>query len=158
MNRILAAGAAATAAAGAAALAVTIGWTGIAAAAPGHPAKAESAKPAAARQDPPPPLTFASSYRGGQYVTVVKCSGGATPPPLHLGTAAAPLTLSGSGPSTSAMKSASVPTAFKPAYLCTILVEKRLPAPPARKVPKKAVIETGFGGMAGAVARHHPRR
>jgi hypothetical protein len=35
-------------------------------------------------------------------------------------------------------------------------VEKRLPAPP-RKVPKKVVIDTGFGGKAGAVAHHHPR-
>lgn len=146
-----------TAAAAAAALAVTIAWTGTAAAAPGHPAKAAHGRLAAAhRASPPPPLKFASQFGGGQYVTVVKCTGGSTPPPIRLGGSAQPLTVSGSGPSATALKSASVPGAFKPAYLCTILVEKRLPAP-VRKVPKKVVIETGFGGKAGAVAHHHPR-
>lgn len=152
MKRILAAGAA-TAAASAAALAVTIAWTGTAAAAPGQPAKADHGRLAAAQQAAPPVLKFATAFRG-QYVTLVKCSGGTTPPPVHLGSSAQPLTVTGSGSSATALKSLSAPGAFKPAYLCTILVEKRVPP---RKVPKKVVIETGFGGEAGAVAHHHPR-
>lgn len=153
MKRILAAGAATAAAAGAAALAVTA-WTGTAAAAPGQPAKAGQGRLTAAHQATTPTRKFASVFAGGQYVTVVTCKGGSVPPPVHLGGSATPLTLAGSGPSATALKSASTPGAFKPAYLCTIFVEKRVPAP---KVPKKVVIETGFGGEAGAVAHHHPR-
>lgn len=90
-------------------------------------------------------------------MTVVTCTGKNAPPPIRLGGSAPPLTVTGSGPSATALKSASVPGAFKPAFLCTIVVEKRVPIKKVRKPLKKVVIGTGFGGKAGAVAHHHPR-
>ena len=116
---------------------------------------------------------------GGKYVTVVRCTGTvSTPPPVRLARLDDPLTVRGAHPATAVVKLLAKPKAYKTVYTCTVIVEEKVPAAKKKKnlVAKKScelgtslgwggrgrtchplvILDTGFGGEAGPVARHHP--
>ncbi|HEY1670625.1 MAG TPA: hypothetical protein VGG54_33420 [Trebonia sp.] len=139
------------------------------------PAKAtgKQAKPASSL-----PTEIASEIDGGKYVTVVRCQGVDSPPPVHLGKPGTPLIVSGGGPSSAISKMLKQADPYKDIYTCTVLVEEKVPAKPraavtkkiaAHKVrgceiatgggtrcTKKVTLNTGFGGLAPQVKQHHP--
>ena len=139
------------------------------------PAKATAlqAKPASSL-----PTEIASELDGGKYVTVVRCQGVDSPPPVHLGKPGTPLIVSGGGPSSAISKMLKHADPYKDIYTCTVLVEEKVPAKPraavtkkiaAHKVrgceiatgggtrcTKKVTLNTGFGGLAPQVKQHHP--
>ena len=126
------------------------------------------------------PTEIASELDGGKYVTVVRCQGVDSPPPVHLGKPGTPLIVSGGGPSTAIAKMLKQADPYKDIYTCTVLVEEKVPAKPrtavtkkiaAHKVrgsrceiaaggrtrcTKKVTLDTGFGGLAPQVKDHHP--
>jgi hypothetical protein len=136
-------------------------------------ATAQQAKPASSR-----PTEIASELDGGKYVTVVRCQGVDSPPPVHLGKPGTPLIVSGGGPSSAISKMIKDADPYKDIYTCTVLVEEKVPAKPrtavtkkiaAHKVrgceittagstrcTKKVTLNTGFGGLARQVRQHHP--
>jgi hypothetical protein len=136
-------------------------------------ATARQAKPASSR-----PTEIASELDGGKYVTVVRCQGVDSPPPVHLGKPGTPLIVSGGGPSSAISKMLKQADPYKDIYTCTVLVEEKVPARPraavtkkiaAHKVrgceiasgggtrcTKKVTLNTGFGGLAPQVKQHHP--
>ena len=136
-------------------------------------ATAQQAKPASSL-----PTEIASELDGGKYVTVVRCQGVDSPPPVHLGKPGTPLIVSGGGPSSAISKMLKQADPYKDIYTCTVLVEEKVPAKPraavtkkiaAHKVrgceiatggrtrcTKKVTLNTGFGGLAPQVKQHHP--
>ena len=136
-------------------------------------ATAQQAKPASSL-----PTEIASELDGGKYVTVVRCQGVDSPPPVHLGKPGTPLIVSGGGPSAAISKMLKQADPYKDIYTCTVLVEEKVPAKPraavtkkiaAHKVrgceiatgggtrcTKKVTLNTGFGGLAPQVKQHHP--
>jgi hypothetical protein len=124
------------------------------------------------------PTEIASELDGGKYVTIVRCQGVDSPPPVHLGKPGTPLIVSGGGPSTAIAKMLKQADPYKDIYTCTVLVEEKVPATPraavtkkvaAHKVrgceiatggstrcTKKVTLNTGFGGLAPQVRHHHP--
>jgi hypothetical protein len=125
-----------------------------------------------------PPTEIASELDGGKYVTIVRCQGVDSPPPIHLAKPGTPLTVSGAGPSAAIFKMLKQADPYKDIYTCTVLVEEKVPAKPraavtkkiaAHKVPgsgceiapggtrctKKVALNTGFGGLARQVKHHH---
>lgn len=136
-------------------------------------ATAKQAKPASSL-----PTEIASELDGGKYVTVVRCQGVDSPPPVHLGKPGTPLIVSGGGPSSAISKMLKQADPYKDVYTCTVLVEEKVPAKPraavtkkiaAHKVrgceiaagggtrcTKKVTLNTGFGGLAPQVKQHHP--
>ena len=136
-------------------------------------ATAKRAKPASSR-----PTEIASELDGGKYVTVVRCQGVDSPPPVHLGKPGTPLIVSGGGPSAAISKMLKQADPYKDIYTCTVLVEEKVPAKPraavtkkiaAHKVrgceiaagggtrcTKKVTLNTGFGGLAPQVKQHRP--
>ena len=88
---------------------------------------------------------IASETSGGKYVTVVTCSGGATPPPIKLGAPGTPLTASGTGPSAGLSAMLSKPNPYKTVYTCSVTVEeKTIPAKPeAKAAVRKTKCELG---------------
>jgi hypothetical protein len=126
------------------------------------------------------PTEIASELDGGKYVTVVRCQGVDSPPPVHLGKPGTPLIVSGGGPSAAISKMLKQADPYKDIYTCTVLVEEKVPAKPraavtkriaAHKVrgsrcdiatgggtrcTKKVTLDTGFGGLAPQVKDHHP--
>ena len=131
------------------------------------------------------PTEIASEFDGGKYVTIVQCQGVDSPPPVRLGQPGTPLTVSGVGPSAAIFKMLKQADPYKNVYTCTVLVKEKVPAKPradvtkkikAHKVrgsgceiatggnatggnarcTKKVTLNTGFGGLAGQVKRHHP--
>jgi hypothetical protein len=123
------------------------------------------------------PTEIASELDGGKYVTVVRCQGVDSPPPVHLGKPGTPLIVSGGGPSTAIAKMLKQADPYKDIYTCTILVEEKVPAKPAAvtkkiaahkvrgceiatgggaRCTKKVTLNTGFGGLAPQVTHHHP--
>jgi hypothetical protein len=135
---------------------------------------------AAARAAANPSVSIGSETSGGKYVTVVHCSGGATPPPLKVGQPGTPLTASGTGPSAGLLAMLSKPNPYKTVYTCTVTVEEKTTAvagpqeksahracelsgssgasgsSSAKVCHKGVTLNTGFGGMAKQVAGHHP--
>lgn len=131
------------------------------------------------------PLQITSQLDNGQYVTVVQCHGSVnTPPPVEVGQPDAPLTVHGSGLTSGILATMKKPNAYKAVYACTVVVKERVAAKPKPK-PRtaghhsctvvsgtgsgagsaggaggkrcnKVTLNTGFGGMAAQVARHHP--
>jgi hypothetical protein len=120
-----------------------------------------------------------SDFGGGKYVTVVRCTGtGSTPPPVRFARLDDPLTVRGARPAAAVIKLLAKPKTYKTVYSCTVIVKEKVP--PAKKkthlVAKKScelgtgrgwigrwlschpevILNTGFGGEAGPVARHHP--
>ena len=180
MNRVTAVAATLATAAAATMAAATIG-PAMAAPRPmaGHPAAhvktttALQAKPTSSL-----PIEIASELDGGKYVTVVRCQGVDSPPPVHLGKPGTPLIVSGGGPSAAISKMLKQADPYKDIYTCTVLVEEKVPAKPraavtkkiaAHKVhgceiatgggtrcTKKVTLDTGFGGLAPQVKDHHP--
>jgi hypothetical protein len=164
------------------AVAATLATATMAAAAAIVPAMAAprpvAAHPAAQHAKLPafPPTVIASELDGGKYVTVVRCHGVDSPPPIHLARPATPLTVSGVGPSAAILKMLKHADPYKNIYTCTVLVEEKVPATPkpVAKVKKahqagceimtggrngcakKVTLNTGFGGLAPQVTRHHP--
>jgi hypothetical protein len=122
---------------------------------------------------PVDPVRNVSQYASGTYVSIVTCHGNGAPPPLRLNAPGTPLTLSGTGPSAGVLQALAKPKAYKNVYTCTIVIKQRVPRPP-KAAPHKCelgvsgmqspvchgtvTLNTGFGGAAGAVARHHPAR
>jgi len=124
------------------------------------------------------PTEIASELDGGKYVTIVSCQGVDSPPPIHLAKRGTPLTVSGAGPSAAIFKMLKQADPYKNIYTCTVLVKEKVPAKPraavtkriaAHKVhgceiaagggtrcTKKVTLNTGFGGLAPQVKRHHP--
>jgi hypothetical protein len=125
------------------------------------------------------PLQIASQLDNGQYVTVVQCHGSVkTPPPVEVGQPDAPLSVHGSSLSTGMLAALKKPNAYKTVYTCTVVVKERVQAKPKPRAAghrtcvvvsgagagggkgghrcKKVTLNTGFGGMASNVARHHP--
>ena len=187
MNRVTAVAATLATAAAATMAAATIGP---AMAAPrsvaGHPAAharsaTAHARTATAKQAKPAsslPTEIASELDGGKYVTVVRCQGVDSPPPVHLGKPGTPLIVSGGGPSSAISKMLKQADPYKDIYTCTILVEEKVPAKPGAAVTKriaahkvrgceiatgggtrctkKVTLNTGFGGLAPQVKQHHP--
>jgi hypothetical protein len=126
------------------------------------------------------PTEIASEFDGGKYVTIVQCQGVDSPPPVHLAERGTPLTVSGVGPSAAIFKLLKQADPYKNVYTCTVLVKEKVPAKPradvtkqikAHKVrgsrceiatgggtrcTKKVTLNTGFGGLAPQVKRHHP--
>jgi hypothetical protein len=124
------------------------------------------------------PTEIASELDGGKYVTIVSCQGVDSPPPIHLAKRGTPLTVSGAGPSVAIFKMLKQADPYKNIYTCTVLVKEKVPAKPraavtkriaAHKVhgceiaagggtrcTKKVTLNTGFGGLAPQVKRHHP--
>ena len=131
------------------------------------------------------PTEIASEFDGGKYVTIVQCQGVDSPPPVRLGQPGTPLTVSGVGPSAAIFKMLKQADPYKNVYTCTVLVKEKVPAKPradvtkkikAHKVrgsgceiatggnatggntrcTKKVTLNTGFGGLAEQVKRHHP--
>jgi hypothetical protein len=126
------------------------------------------------------PTEIASEFDGGKYVTIVQCQGVDSPPPIRLGQRGTPLTVSGVGPSAAIFKMLKQADPYKNVYTCTVLVKEKVPAKPradvtkkvkAHKVrgswceiatggntrcTKKVTLNTGFGGLAAQVKRHHP--
>jgi hypothetical protein len=116
---------------------------------------------------------------GGKYVTVVSCSGKVTvPPPVLLARLDDPLTVHGGHPTPTIEKLLSQPKTYKTIYTCTVVVKVKTPTPKkkSRAVTRprcelgpgggvggpwhmchRVILNTGFGGRAGAVAKHHPR-
>jgi len=193
MNRVTAVAATLATAAAATMAAATIGP---AMAAPrsmaGHPAahakttnahaSSTPAKTTALRAKPTSslPTEIASELDGGKYVTVVRCQGVDSPPPVHLGKPGTPLIVSGGGPSAAISKMLKQADPYKDIYTCTVLVEEKVPAKPRAAVTKKIAahkvrgsrceiatgggtrctkkvsLNTGFGGLAPQVKHHHP--
>jgi hypothetical protein len=193
MNRVTAVAATLATAAAATMAAATIG-PAMAAPRPmaGHPAahaetttahaRSAAAKTTALQAKPAGslPTEIASELDGGKYVTVVRCQGVDSPPPVHLGQPGTPLIVSGGGPSAAISKMLKQADPYKDIYTCTVLVEEKVPAKPrtavtkkiaAHKVrgsrceiaaggrtrcTKKVTLDTGFGGLAPQVKDHHP--
>jgi hypothetical protein len=139
-----------------------------------------------AKQAGDPSRVIAGESDGGKYVTVVTCSGGATPPPIRLAAPGTPLTTSGTGPPAGISAMLRKPNLYKTVYTCSVTVEeKTVPVKPNAKgavrktkcklgsqggsasgsgaggaktaaCSKGVTLNTGFGGMAKQVAGHHP--
>ena len=138
-------------------------------------ATAQQAKPASSL-----PTEIASELDGGKYVTVVRCQGVDSPPPVHLGKPGTPLIVSGGGPSAAISKMLKQADPYKNIYTCTVVVKEKVPAKPSAAVTKKiaahkvrksaceiaagvgthctgkVTLNTGFGGLARQVKHHHP--
>jgi hypothetical protein len=186
MNRVIAAlTTIATAATATIAVAAAVA-PALAAQRPVHARPAAHAKTAARHVKLPGmlPDEIASEFGGGKYITLVHCSGRVTaPPPLRLAKHDAPLTVRGSGPEAAIIKMVAKPHAYKTIYTCTVVVKVKVPV--VIKTHKKTVhhrkracqigsggpgagggkqggcshvvtLNTGFGGVAGQVAGHHP--
>jgi hypothetical protein len=146
-------------------------------------ASATQAKETAARQAKLAsflPTEIASEMDGGKYVTIVRCQGVDSPPPVHLAKPGTPLTVSGVGPSAAIFKMLKQADPYKNVYTCTVLVKEKVPGKPRAAVPKKiaahkarrsgceiatgggnrctkkVTLSTGFGGLAPQVRNHHP--
>jgi hypothetical protein len=154
-----------------------------AATAPAKPAKATTTT-AHAKLASSLPTQVASELDGGKYVTIVHCQGVDSPPPVHLASPGAPLTITGGGPSAAVFKMLNQADPYKDIYSCTVLVKEKVPAKPkpaakAHKAgceirtasptaalpggrngrnwcTKKVTLDTGFGGLARQVKNHHP--
>jgi hypothetical protein len=120
-----------------------------------------------------------SELQDGKYVTVVRCHGVDSPPPVQLAKPGTPLTVSGVGPSAAIAAMLHKPNPYKTVYTCTVIIEVKVP-PKTVKVPPKAThkrgceiatggagrtgvgctkavtLNTGFGGMSSQVKDHHP--
>jgi hypothetical protein len=120
---------------------------------------------------------------GGKYVTVVSCTGKiTTPPPLILARRGDPLTVKGGRPTETVKKLLSEPKTYHTVYSCTVTVKEKTAKPKTPKKPRtvtkqkcewgiggiggigggpwhlchRVILNTGFGGAAGTVAKHHP--
>jgi hypothetical protein len=111
------------------------------------------------------PTKIASELDHGKYVTLVECSGGAPPKPIRLAKRDIPLTVHGTGSSPAITAKLAQPNRYKTLYTCMVTVKLESPAVTAKKVSRsrrcvvctKAVtLNTGFGGLAAQVAKHHP--
>jgi len=174
MKRILVIVAAAGATAALGAATVAAGMLPAQAAAPsGHRARTvPGARRAAGVRQEARPVTVTdpiASQFGGEYVTTVRCTGAGAPPPIRLRLPGTPLTLRGTGPAAGVYQMLSRPNAYTTVYTCTIVVQKRVPARPAKprcELPapggtnapctRVVTLNTGFGGAARAIAGHHP--
>lgn len=146
-------------------------------------AKAEKAVTAAkARKTGKPagnadPVMIISQYDSGRYVTVVTCNGATVPGPVQLNHPRTPLRVTGANATPATVSALAKPRVYKKIYSCTVIVEKKVPAPAGKgsgcELPGVAVshgkgagacgerrvtLNTGFGGMSQPVARHHPAR
>jgi hypothetical protein len=147
MNRVtVAAAALATAATATMAVAATVGP---AMAAP-RPAAAQPAAHAKTSTTVPQakttnylPTQIASEFDHDKYVTVVRCVGVDSPPPVHFGTGGVPLTVSGEGPSSAVFKMLKQADPYKTVYTCTVNVEEKTPAKPALAGSKKVAEHWG---------------
>jgi hypothetical protein len=129
------------------------------AAAAAHRATIQAAHPAV--RHAADPITIVSQDTAGVYVSVVHCRGIDIPPPIRLRQSGTPLLLKGTDATAVTRRQMTKPKKYKPVYKCTILIEKKAPAPkvPVKvKVPRTVRLNTGFGGAAGSVARHHPAK
>ena len=148
MNRVTAV--AATLATAAMAAAATI----VPAMAAPHPAAAAPAKPAKttttaahAQLANSLPTQVASELDGGKYVTIVRCQGVDSPPPVHLAAPGKPLTVTGAGPSAAVFKMLNQADPYKDVYTCTVLVKEKVPAKP-KPAARKAGCEIRPPGRA----------
>jgi hypothetical protein len=145
---------------------------------PAHPAAhGKTGQHAKAGQHAKPTLADVITSQlgdGGKYVTVVRCAGSvAAPPPVTLAQLDDPLTVRGSHPTASVIKQLAKPKAYRTVYTCTVTVKEKKPTPKKKLHPvgcelgqggtlnrgkacHRVVLNTGFGGAAGQVAKHHP--
>jgi hypothetical protein len=142
------------------------------------PAKEATARPKAAERGPGfAATTIGSELDGGKYVTVVRCQGVDSPPPVTLAKQGTPLVVNGVGSSATILAMLKAPNPYKTVYTCTVTVKERVPSKPkpvAKKAPKAhkkgceiatgghttctkpVTLNTGFGGLASQVKGHHP--
>jgi hypothetical protein len=130
------------------------------------------------------PEEIASEFKGGKYVTIVRCSGTVTTPaPVRIARPDVPLLVHGGALEAKIVKLLAKPHTYKTIYKCTVVVKEKVPsvvkkvkkvkrathkksceigAPGKRGGGKGAgcshivTLNTGFGGAAGPVAGHHP--
>jgi hypothetical protein len=130
------------------------------------------------------PEEIASEFKGGKYVTIVRCSGTVTTPaPVHIARPDVPLMVHGGALKAKIVKLLAKPHTYKTIYRCTVVVKVKVPAvvKKVKKVKKTThkksceigtqgpgaggkgagcsrivTLNTGFGGAAGPVAGHHP--
>ena len=123
-----------------------------------HPAAAAPAKPAKtttttahAQLASSLPTQVASELDGGKYVTIVRCQGVDSPPPVHLAAPGAPLTVTGAGPSAAVFKMLNQADPYKDVYTCTVLVKEKVPAKPKPAAHKTGceIGEIGPGSIPG---------
>jgi hypothetical protein len=115
-----------------------------------------------------PPTEIGSELDGRKYVTVVRCQGVDSPPPINLAKPGTPLIVSGVGPSAAILKMLQKPNPYKTIYTCTLVVRMKVAKPKkahktgceimtgGRKGCKTVTLNTGFGGLAHQVTGHHP--
>jgi hypothetical protein len=108
-------------------------------------------------------VSVISQAQSGQYVSVVTCKGATTPPTITLKTVGASLRVTGT-----TIKAVTRPKAYHTVYTCTVTVEKKLPVQtgkggglkcelgPMGQCHKAVTLNTGFGGKASTVSKHHP--
>jgi hypothetical protein len=118
-----------------------------------------------------------SELQDGKYVTVVRCHGVDSPPPVQLAKPGTPLTVSGVGPSAAIAAMLHKPNPYKTVYTCTVIIEVKVPPKATRTkathkrgceiatggagrtgggCTKAVTLNTGFGGMSSQVKNHHP--
>ncbi|HEY1700287.1 MAG TPA: hypothetical protein VGG75_11305 [Trebonia sp.] len=132
------------------------------------PARAARAAPRSVHQvaqqsEQVKPVSVISQDQSGQYVSVVTCKGAATPPAVTLKAAGTPLRVTGT-----TIKAVTRPKAYRTVYTCTVTVEKKLPVQTGKggglkcelgqmsQCHKAVNLNTGFGGKASTVSKHHP--
>ncbi|HEY1822601.1 MAG TPA: hypothetical protein VGG83_21970 [Trebonia sp.] len=131
---------------------------------------ATAARPkAAAAQGVNPPTVINSQLDGGKYVTVVRCQGVDSPPPVTVGKPGTPLTVHGEDPSAAVVTKLKKVSPYKTIYTCTVVVQEKVPVKPpkagceikaakagTRPCSKPVTLNTGFGGLAPQVKDHRP--
>ncbi|MGH3247379.1 MAG: hypothetical protein ACRDOI_14400 [Trebonia sp.] len=125
------------------------------------------------------PTQIGSDLDRGKYVTVVRCQGVDSPPPVRLARPGSPLMVNGTGHSAAILAMLKKPNPYKTIYTCTVVVKEKVPAK-AKKAKtgceittgghqgsgrtgkkgctKPVTLNTGFGGLAPRVSGHHPAR
>jgi hypothetical protein len=126
------------------------------------------------------PTEIGSNLDGGKYVTVVRCQGVDSPPPVRIARPGSPLMVSGAGHSAAILAMLKKPNPYKTIYTCTVVVKEKVPAKVKKTTAHKTgceiaagghtgsgstgkkgctktvTLNTGFGGLAPRVAGHHP--
>jgi hypothetical protein len=97
------------------------------------------------------PTVIDSELDGGKYVTVVRCQGVDSPPPVTLGKPDTPLTVHGQDPAATVVKALTKANPYKTIYTCTVVVQQKVPPKP-KPTPHKPACEfaTGTGGSGGS--------
>ncbi|HEY6497591.1 MAG TPA: hypothetical protein VIZ43_30295 [Trebonia sp.] len=137
----------------------------------GRTAAAARPKKTGGRRATDPPTVIDSELDGGKYVTVVRCHGVDSPPPVTVGEPGTPLVVHGTDPAAAVVKGLTTAHPYKTIYACTVVVQQKVPPKPkphkagceiptsanrAGTCGKPVTLNTGFGGLAPQVKDHTP--